>query len=202
MTIAWSVDTQGLCLKTDLFSDLPYRSYVSGENGPQKRNFSKMLSRVEIFENAHFSFTCGRTKLVGFRIRCDDIMCIIASSILLVWRMLRKGCYSISIVLAFSRVQAKTIPIRYIWIRISKCADEASVFTKQGENISVNVVCNRAFFVTSFPPYWCPKQWRKNETPAMSVFQCIADGHVRLALTMFYTILTAFLCKSCCPLAN
>lgn len=146
MTIAWSVDTQGLCLKTDLFSDLPYRSYVSGENGPQKRNFSKMLPRVEIFENAHFSFTCGRTKLVGFRIRCDDIMCIIASSILLVWRMLRKGCYSISIVLAFSRVQAKTIPIRYIWIRISKCADEASVFTKQGENISVNVVCNRAFF--------------------------------------------------------
>ena len=146
MTIAWSVDTQGLCLKTDLFSDLPYRSYVSGENGPQKRNFSKMLSRVEIFENAHFSFTCGRTKLGGFRIRCDDIMYIIASSILLVWRMLRKGWYGISIVLAFSRGQAKTIPVRYIWIRISKCVDEASVLTKQGESISVNFVCNRAFF--------------------------------------------------------
>ena len=146
MTTAWSVDTHGLFYvwKRIFFPDLPYRSYVSGENGPQKRNFSKMLSRVEIFENAGFLFTCGRTKLGGSRMRCDDIHHRYV--LVLVWRMLRKGCYSISIVLAFSCRQAKTIPVRYIWIRISKCVDEASVFTKQDEKISVNFVCNSAFF--------------------------------------------------------
>lgn len=99
-------------------------------------HFSKSHSRVKIFENASFF----RTKTEFFEY--DDFTHHIPLALL----MLHKECYSISIVLAFSRVQAKTIPIRYIWMRISKCADEASVFTKQGENISVNFVCNRAFF--------------------------------------------------------
>lgn len=93
MTIAWSVDTQGLCLKTDLFSDLPYRSYVSGENGPQKRNFSKMLSRVEIFEIADFSLTCGQgqTKTQVFELY-DDVI----HHVFLAWRMFCKEFYCIS----------------------------------------------------------------------------------------------------------
>ena len=35
---------------------------MSGENGHRIRIFSKTFSRVEIPENAAFSFTCGRTK--------------------------------------------------------------------------------------------------------------------------------------------
>ena len=51
--------------KTDtLFPSLAYHQHVSGKNGHPKRIFSKTLSRVEveIFENAGFSFTFGRTK--------------------------------------------------------------------------------------------------------------------------------------------
>ena len=40
---------------------------MSVENGHGKRIFLKMLSRVEIFENAGFSFTCGRTKAEVFK---------------------------------------------------------------------------------------------------------------------------------------
>ena len=36
------------------------------KNGHRKRIFSKTLSRLEIFENAGFSFTCGRTKMEVF----------------------------------------------------------------------------------------------------------------------------------------
>ena len=43
-----------------------HRPHVSGENGHWKRIFSKTLSRVEIFENADFSFTCKRAKTKVF----------------------------------------------------------------------------------------------------------------------------------------
>ena len=49
------------------FSRLAYSPHVSVENGHRKRIFLKMLSRVEIFENAGFSFTCGRTKAEVFK---------------------------------------------------------------------------------------------------------------------------------------
>ena len=43
--------------------------------------------------------------------------------------MLSKGCYRNSIVLAFSCGRAKTIPIRYVWMRISlKTEKKISVF--------------------------------------------------------------------------
>ena len=68
--------------------------HVSGENCRRKRIFSKTLSRVKIFEHAGFSFTCGRTKVEVFEY--DDVR----HDILLVWRILRRGCYLIYIVLA------------------------------------------------------------------------------------------------------
>ena len=74
---------------------MAYRPHVSDENGHPKRIFSKTLSRVEIFENAGFSFTCGRKKTEVFEY--DDVV----YHILLPLRMLRKGCYRISIVVAF-----------------------------------------------------------------------------------------------------
>ena len=73
-----------------------------------------MHSRMEIFKNAGFSFTCGRTKTEV--LENDDIM----HHILLAWRMLGKGCYRIYIVLAFSCGRANTIRIRYIlWCVLS-----------------------------------------------------------------------------------
>ena len=88
--------------KTDiLFPSLAYHQHVSGKNGHPKRIFSKTLSRVEIFENAGFSFTFGRTKPEVFEY--DDVI----HHILLAWRMYRKWCYRISIVLAFSFGRAK-----------------------------------------------------------------------------------------------
>ena len=65
---------------------------------------------MEIFENAGFSFTCGRTKMEIFEY--DDVIHHIVREL----RMLRKGCYRISIVLAFSRFE--TIRIRYVRARI------------------------------------------------------------------------------------
>ena len=47
------------------------RSYISGENGYRKRSFAKTLFRVEIFENAGFSFPFGRTKTEVFEY--DDV---------------------------------------------------------------------------------------------------------------------------------
>ena len=83
------------CLKTEIFfsSALAYRPHVSDENGQRKRIFSK--TSVEIFENAGFSFTIGRKKTEVFEY--DDVI----YHILLALRMLRKGCYRISIVVAF-----------------------------------------------------------------------------------------------------
>ena len=109
--------------KTDiLFLSLAYHQHVSGKNGHPKRIFSKTLSRVEIFENAGFSFRFGRTKPEVFEY--DDVI----HHILLAWRMYRKWCYRISIVLAFSCERTKTIRIRYVWTRI---------FFENGEKISV-----------------------------------------------------------------
>ena len=75
-------------------SALAYRPHVSDENSDPKRIFSKTISWVEIFENAGFSFTCGRKKTEVFEY--DDVIC----NILLPLRMLRKGCYRISIVVS------------------------------------------------------------------------------------------------------
>ena len=54
-------------LKTEVFfSVLALRSHVNGVFGMRKRRFSKTLSRVEVFENAVFVFTCRRVKTEGF----------------------------------------------------------------------------------------------------------------------------------------
>ena len=47
-------------------------TYVFGENCHRKCIFSKTFSRVEIFEKAGFSFTCGRTKTEVFQY--DDVI--------------------------------------------------------------------------------------------------------------------------------
>ena len=63
--------------KTQLFlHGYGFRPHVSNENDQWKRNFSKTLSRVERFENAVFSCTCGQTKTelfenAVFRVRVD-----------------------------------------------------------------------------------------------------------------------------------
>ena len=89
------------CLKTDIFSlrfDLPFT------NIRWKSIFSKTLSRVEIFENASFSFTRPETVF-----EYDDVIHhILLLAELLAW------CYQISIVLAFLCWRAKTISIRYV----------------------------------------------------------------------------------------
>ena len=76
------------------------------------RIFSKTLSRVEI-KNAGFSLTCGRTKTEIF-----EYGEVIHHRELRELRMLRKGCYRISIVLAFSCGRTKTIRIRYVRMRV------------------------------------------------------------------------------------
>jgi len=83
-------------------SGLPYSPHVTGETDHRKRNFSKTHFRVEVFENAGFSFTCGRTKteVIRLRWRCHTPgtdLCRLHIAL----RMLRKGCYHIFIVLAF-----------------------------------------------------------------------------------------------------
>ena len=88
---------------TEIFiSGLAYPLHVTGETGHSKRNFSKTHFRVDIFENAGFSFTCGRTKTEVVRIRwwCHTSGADL-SRLHIELRMLRKGCYHIFIVLAF-----------------------------------------------------------------------------------------------------
>ena len=54
-------------LKTEVFfSVLALRPHVNGVFGMRKRRFSKTLSRVEVFENAVFVFTCRRVKTEVF----------------------------------------------------------------------------------------------------------------------------------------
>ena len=53
-------------------SGLAYRPLVPGENSHRKRTFSKKLARIEIFENAGFSFTCVRMNTEDFEY--DDVI--------------------------------------------------------------------------------------------------------------------------------
>ena len=87
-----------------------------GENGHLKCIFSKTLSRVEIFENAGFSFIYGRSKREVFEY--DDVI----NQMLLALRMLCEGCCRISIVLASSYERVKTIRISHTWTRFQKCS--------------------------------------------------------------------------------
>ena len=90
-----------------LFTGLSYRhTYVFSEFYHRKCIFSKTFSRVEILEKAVFSFTCGRTKTEVFQY--DDVI----HHVFLARRMLLKGCYCPSFVLAFSCGWPKTIRIR------------------------------------------------------------------------------------------
>ena len=102
-----------------------YGPHASGENDHRKPIFSKTLSRVEIFENTGFSFTCGRTKTEIFE--NDDAI----HHLLLVLRMLCKGCYRISIVLSFWSGRAKDsytlrvdVYLKNIGIRVDRGLDE------------------------------------------------------------------------------
>ena len=76
------------------------------EKRSRKTHLSKTLSSVEILEKAGLSFTCWRVKTEVFQY--DDVI----HHILLAWRMLRKGCYRLSFLLAFSCGWPKTIRIR------------------------------------------------------------------------------------------
>ena len=90
------------CLKADIF-------------------FSGFASCPHVFG---FSFTCGGTKTEDFEY--DDVV----HHMLLTWRMLRKGCYRIYIVLAFSCGRAKTIRIRYVRMRFFFKRRKTSPFSK------------------------------------------------------------------------
>ena len=104
-------------------------TYVFGENCHRKCIFSKTFSRVEIFKKAGFSFTCGRTKTEVFQY--DDVL----HHVPLAWRMLRKGCYRLSFVLAFSCGWPKTIRIRcfsgWVFFLSWKREKKISVFKKK-----------------------------------------------------------------------
>lgn len=50
-------------LRTELFlCEMAFRPHASGVNDGRERNFFKTFSRVAIFENAFFFFSCGRWK--------------------------------------------------------------------------------------------------------------------------------------------
>ena len=90
-------------LKTEVFypSQLAFCPYVNGVFGRRKRWFSFTIPREEIFENAGFSVflsSFGRTKTV-------------IRHILLALRILLKGCYRKSVILAFSCGRAKKLDI-------------------------------------------------------------------------------------------
>ena len=88
------------------FPGLVYRPPRIREKRSRKTHPSKTLSSVEILEKAGLSFTCWRVKTEVFQY--DDVI----HHILLAWRMLRKGCYRLSFLLAFSCGWPKTIRIR------------------------------------------------------------------------------------------
>ena len=73
------------------FSGLAYHQHVSGET-----HLLKTLSRVEIFENAGFSFACGQTHTMMPHILCFQL----------------EACSVRDAVLEFSCGRAKTIRIR------------------------------------------------------------------------------------------
>ena len=75
------------------------------------------------FKKASLSFICGRTKQAVF-----DVV----HHILLVLRMRCKGCYCISIVLAFSCGLAWTNQTRYLWTREKNSVFKNIMFTWSG----------------------------------------------------------------------
>ena len=91
-----------------------------------------MVTKTHLFKNAlqsrdfckhrlsGFSFTFGPTKTEVFEY--NDVVqqknIIKLRHYIIALRMLNKACYRISIVLAISCGQAKTIRIRHVWMRL------------------------------------------------------------------------------------
>ena len=99
------------CLQADIFSSgFAYCPHASGENSHRKWIFSKNALQSGDFWKRRLFIYEWTDENGGFRIRWCHI--------LLAWRMLRKWCYRIYIVVAFSWGQAKTIRIRYVRMRI------------------------------------------------------------------------------------
>ena len=91
-------------------SILAFRPHVIGIFGRRRRKFSQMVPRVEILEN-----DVRIDEYRGFRTR--HCACSV------------KGCYRISIILAFLCGRAKKIQIRFVWMRISDtCGQGLIVF--------------------------------------------------------------------------
>ena len=68
-------------LRTQLFvNGYGFRPHVPDENDRRKRNFSKTLSRLELFENAVFACTCGQTKTELFENAEDTLSVSIDSA--------------------------------------------------------------------------------------------------------------------------
>ena len=68
-------------LTTQLFvNGYGFRPHVPDENDRRKRNFSKTLSRLELFENAVFACTCGQTKTELFENAEDTLSVSIDSA--------------------------------------------------------------------------------------------------------------------------
>ena len=95
------------CLKTDIVSLWLGLSSIGlsitrirWKRSPQTHLFKNVLQRGDFWKR----------RLLVY----DDVI----HHMLLAWRMLIKECYRISIVLAFSYGRAKTILIRYVWMRL------------------------------------------------------------------------------------
>ena len=71
-----------IILKTQpFFYGMAFRPNANNENGHQKRNFSKTLFKVELFENAVFLFSCERGGSCAFkrkRIRVDKAWTVLS----------------------------------------------------------------------------------------------------------------------------
>ena len=81
-------------------SKAPY-TRVQWKRSPKMHLFKNALQSGDFWKRRLFAFICGRTKSEVFEY--DDV----THHILLAWPMLRKGCYLIYIILAFSCGQAQ-----------------------------------------------------------------------------------------------
>ena len=108
---------------------LPSTRMYSVKTVAESPSFQKRSLECRFFETAGFSFTCGRTKTEVFQY--DDVL----HHVPLAWRMLRKGCYRLSFVLAFSCGWPKTIRIRcfsgWVFFLSWKREKKISVFKKK-----------------------------------------------------------------------
>ena len=97
--------------KSEIYwSILAFPPHVIGIFGRRRRRFSQMFQRVKILEN-----DVRIDEYRGFKIR--HCACSV------------KGCYRISIILAFLCGRAKKIQIRFVWTRISDtCGQGLIVF--------------------------------------------------------------------------